>query len=113
MSSINLFEPTECNEEEVMVVLEQVNNVIKEGVSAGKIGIITMYQAQLSRIRSTLYSIEEGDKILCDTTEQFQGLKKEVIIISTVHCGSYNQDLAHSVGFIQFNNQNNVAVTFT
>ena len=81
-----------------------MNNLIKEGVSPVKIEIITMYQAQLSRI-----SLEEGDKILCGTMKQFQGLRKEVIIIYTVCYGSY---VAHNVGFIQLNNLNNVAVTF-
>lgn len=67
-------------------IVKQVLNTIKdlkgEKFSAGEIGIITPFKAQIATIRREIESEPAFEKIKTDTVERYQGGSKSIVILS-------------------------------
>lgn len=97
------------NDGEASVVMALVRRLLREGVRATDIGVITPYRGQVSRLRE-LRAADDAPAGSADveisTVDGFQGREKEAIVISMVRS---NDDGV--VGFLADNRRMNVAVT--
>lgn len=90
------------NRREADLVAIQVNALLKAGVAASQIGVITPYAAQARLLREKLTM---GD-LEIDTVDGFQGREKEAIIISLVRSNERGE-----IGFLSDLRRTNVAMT--
>ena len=83
--------------------------LLKRGLNANDIGIITPYALQMRAIRKTL----DKPEIRVGTVEDFQGLERKVILISTVRTciGCVPIDLSRKLGFVKCPKRINVATS--
>lgn len=72
-----------ANPHEADAVADVVEAYLGAGVSAGDIGVIAPFRAQVATIRQR---VSEG--VAVDTVDRFQGSSKEVIVVSFVATGS-------------------------
>jgi helicase MOV-10 len=97
-----------CSDERLPQVLSYVQLLMHDtrpAVAASQIGIITPYAKQAEKLRALLRSqgvAVGGGGVLVGSTEQFQGLERRVIIISSVRSDpSFLQnDLKFNIGFL-------------
>lgn len=94
------------NPGEIEMVKFYVKLLLKDGingakVTAGDIGIVSPYKAQLNMLKAAL---ENVGKVEIGTAEYYQGREKKIIIISTVKSQS-------SVGFLSSEKRLNVCIT--
>ncbi|WP_162354516.1 DEAD/DEAH box helicase [Natrialba swarupiae] len=97
------------NHEEAQAAVGQAKRLLNNGVDADDIGIIAMYNGQVTAIKTELQRHEiYGVKV--STVDSFQGSEKEAIIVSFVRS---NSDM--DAGFLEFKNEGprrlNVALT--
>ena len=102
------------NMDEVRVAMELVENLLnkfeKKISFAGKIGVISPYKEQASRMRrefASYFGATVMQEVDFNTIDGFQGQEKEVIIISCVRA----DDTKSSVGFLKDFRRMNVALT--
>lgn len=96
-----------CNLIECKIVLSILKIVAKEGVPKISIGVITPYDAQKNRINSMIEETFEHQSICqVDTIDGFQGMEKDLIIVSLVRS---NPD--SSIGFLKDYRRLNVSLT--
>ncbi|KAL4440242.1 hypothetical protein ABPG75_003243 [Micractinium tetrahymenae] len=93
------------NDGEARVVMEHVRRLMAAGVAAADIGIITPYNAQVTRLRELRPEALAG-RLEISSVDGFQGREKEAIIISMVRSNA-----ARTVGFLSDARRMNVAVT--
>ncbi|KAL4427329.1 hypothetical protein ABPG77_003238 [Micractinium sp. CCAP 211/92] len=93
------------NDGEARVVMEHVRRLMAAGVPASDIGIITPYNAQVTRLRELRPEALAG-RLEISTVDGFQGREKEAIIISMVRSNA-----SRTVGFLADARRMNVAVT--
>ena len=94
--------------------VHQVMKVLRELVKAGcyEIGIIAMYNTQMSRIKMEVEKFRETNftsralKVKVGTVDSFQGSEMEFIIVSTVRA-----NLQGKIGFVGNRRRMNVALT--
>ncbi|THH27192.1 hypothetical protein EUX98_g6997 [Antrodiella citrinella] len=101
-------EGSKCNENEVTVVKNWVDDLIAAGVLPSQIAIITPYQAQVTLLTSLLRPIH-GLEIEIGTVDSMQGREKDAVIISLVR--SNDKPMKRSVGFLKDKRRLNVAMT--
>jgi len=92
------------NPGEARVVMALVRRLVRAGLQAGDIGVITPYSAQVGVLRELRGESLPGLEI--STVDGFQGREKEAVVISTVRCNSEG-----GVGFLSDRRRMNVAVT--
>jgi len=100
--------PSFFNPAEIVTVIGLVEQLLGEGVEAGKIGVITPYRKQMYKIRDRLPS-----GVLVGTTEEFQGQERDAVIVSTVRSSQEYLPLdgIHKLGFLANVRRFNVAIT--
>ena len=91
------------NEGEAELLEGRVRALIKAGLPATSIGIISPYRAQADFLREKLSDLE-GLEV--DSVDAFQGREKEVILVSLVRSNTEQQ-----VGFLNDLRRMNVAIT--
>lgn len=86
-----------------------VENLLTLGLSEDDIGIITPYALQTRAIESSL----KRPEIRIGTVEDFQGLERKVVLISTVRTCSSNAalDVSRKLGFVKCPKRINVAMS--
>lgn len=79
------------------------------GMDPEDIGVITPYALQTRALESSLQSEYAGIRV--GTVEDFQGIERKVVIISTVRTASHliNIDLSRRLGFVKCPKRINVA----
>jgi DNA replication ATP-dependent helicase Dna2 len=82
--------------EEAQTACSIVENLLKAGVPANEIGIITPYRAQQALIRAHLAAAPSGKRpgLSVDTVDRFQGGEREVIILSLARSDGVTSFLA-------------------
>ncbi|XP_076162633.1 putative helicase mov-10-B.1 isoform X2 [Ptiloglossa arizonensis] len=103
------------NKEESMIVAYYINKLMQNKIGGRNIqekdiGVITPFAAQNILINKYLNS-KGLKKIICGTVERFQGLEKEIIILSTVRSKSFNHNGIEHIGFLSNAKRFNVALT--
>jgi hypothetical protein len=93
------------NQGEVSLTLAHVEKLMKSGILAEDIGIITPYNAQVGKLRE-LRPDSLTERLEISTVDGFQGREKEAIIISMVRSNPRGE-----VGFLSDARRMNVAVT--
>lgn len=99
-------EESTYNEGEAEVAMAHAKRLMKSGVQASDIGIITPYAAQVMVLRILRGKEEKLKDMEISTVDGFQGREKEAIIISMVRSNSKKE-----VGFLKDQRRMNVAVT--
>ena len=98
------------NEGEATTVAAHVLMLLKAGVRAKDIAVISPYAAQVRLLRSVLpvalEGVEDAGDVDVSSIDAFQGREAECVVISTVR----SNDRKH-VGFLSDNRRMNVAVT--
>ncbi len=84
---------------EASAVVDLIMQLIKSGIAAEKIGVVTPYRAQAREIRSTLTPLLSDPvirrQIVVDTVERMQGQERDVIIFSlATSSAAFAADLA-------------------
>ncbi|KAH9637685.1 hypothetical protein HF086_009353 [Spodoptera exigua] len=104
--------PSWYNPEEASMVALTVCKLYKNNVTPDEIGIIAPYIAQIRHLRR-LFDHMKLERPKIGTVEEFQGQERLFIIISTVRSSSMliEEDLQHSLGFVQNPKRLNVALT--
>ena len=97
-------EDSKYNLGELELVIGYVENLIKSGVEASNIAIISPYTAQISKLKSALK--ENFPLIELGTVDGIQGREKECVIISFVRSNTRGE-----VGFLAESRRLNVAIT--
>ncbi|KAF9354342.1 hypothetical protein BGX34_011094 [Mortierella sp. NVP85] len=95
---------SKLNRGEAATVVDYVKNLMKSGVPAGDIAIITPYSAQNALLRQMLK--EDYPDIEIGTVDGFQGREKEAIILTLVRSNDTGE-----VGFLSDRRRLNVAMT--
>jgi predicted DNA helicase len=94
-------DPSTRNPEQAVRVAAEVRRILRRGVAADDVGVITPYEAQARLLREGLRGgVEIG------TVDGFQGREKEVIVVDLVRS---NPD--HEIGFLADVRRMNVALT--
>nr|XP_054773282.1 protein ZGRF1-like [Lytechinus pictus] len=97
------------NDPEASFVVFLISSMMEMGISPSDVGVITLYKAQVSRIRMQLLQTSSTQKsselkaIQISTVDAFQGGEKSIIILSCVR--------TQRVGFIDSDKRTNVALT--
>ncbi|XP_041485065.1 LOW QUALITY PROTEIN: protein ZGRF1-like [Lytechinus variegatus] len=96
------------NDPEASFVVFLISSMMEMGISPSDVGVITLYKAQVSRIRmllqtSSTQKSSELKAIQISTVDAFQGGEKSIIILSCVR--------TQRVGFIDSDKRTNVALT--
>ncbi|KAI8910293.1 P-loop containing nucleoside triphosphate hydrolase protein [Gorgonomyces haynaldii] len=101
-----------CNKKEAQKVLEIVKDLMKDKIKTDDIGIMTPFRGQVSLIRrllrkAGLHSVNVG------TVEDYQGMERSIIILSTVRTQMkyVQQDLDRGMGVFRQPRRLNVAWT--
>ncbi|KAI8802126.1 DNA helicase [Cladochytrium replicatum] len=92
------------NEGEAELVVQYVEKLTSAGVNPSDIGIISPYNAQVTRLRNTLK--EKYPQLEIDTVDGFQGREKEAIIVTLVRSNDKGE-----IGFLSEHRRLNVAIT--
>ncbi|KNC98786.1 uncharacterized protein SPPG_05763 [Spizellomyces punctatus DAOM BR117] len=95
---------TRYNEGEARIVDAYVASLVRSGVRAEEIAVITPYNGQVDLIRTLLKSKYVGMEV--GSVDGFQGREKEAIILSLVRSNGEGQ-----VGFLSEERRLNVAIT--
>ncbi|KAI4704425.1 hypothetical protein J4E81_001491 [Alternaria sp. BMP 2799] len=95
---------SKSNEAEAALVKMHVANLIKAGVKAEDIAVVTPYNAQLALLAGMLKEAYPGIEL--GSVDGFQGREKEAVIVSTVRSNP-----EHEVGFLGEKRRLNVAMT--
>lgn len=98
-------EGSRCNENEVTVVKNHVDQLVGAGILPSQIAIITPYQAQVSLLTTLLRPVY-GPDLEIGTVDGMQGREKEAIVISLVRSNETRE-----VGFLKDKRRLNVAMT--
>uniref|UniRef100_A0A2H1X2J2 RNA helicase n=1 Tax=Spodoptera frugiperda TaxID=7108 RepID=A0A2H1X2J2_SPOFR len=104
--------PSWYNPEEASTIAMIVCKLYKSNISPDEIGIIAPYVAQIRHLRR-LFEHMHLDRPKIGTVEEFQGQERSLVIISTVRSSSHliEDDLQHSLGFVENPKRLNVALT--
>ncbi len=89
------------NRAEIARVTSLVNNLLKRGVAADQIAVISPYKAQVNALASALDQVCE-----IDTVDAFQGREKDVVIISFVR-----SNVRERIGFLRDYRRLNVSLS--
>lgn len=107
--------PSWFNPHEAFQVLLYFTRLMKSGISANDIGIITPYASQVSKINELIKIYHPDIKLpKIGTVEMFQGQERMVIIISIVRSKSTTgslKDKKFSLGFLVAKERINVALS--
>ncbi|XP_025425043.1 probable RNA helicase armi isoform X2 [Sipha flava] len=107
--------PSWFNPHEAFQVLLYVTRLMKAGISADDIGIITPYSSQIAKISELLKMYHPSVKLpKVGSVEMFQGQEKMVILISMVRNQSLignNVDEKFKLGFLMAKERTNVAIS--
>ena len=95
-----------ANYDEAFVVEQVLKKYIDLGVSPDSIGIITPYWAQVSILRSLIWTDPKLRNVEIRTVDGYQGREKEMIILSFVRSNESKE-----VGFLEETRRVNVSVT--
>ena len=90
------------NADEVILVIEELNKLLKAGVRPEEIGVISPYSAQVRLLADKI----QNQQIEIDSVDSFQGREKEVVIVSLVR-----SNLEGELGFLTDIRRMNVAMT--
>ncbi|GMG40572.1 unnamed protein product [Ambrosiozyma monospora] len=119
-ASRNALFASKYNDGECLLVLKHVKSLIHSGVKQQDVGIISPYNAQVTKLKKLirngiLNDEEDGDDssaaevfpdIEISTVDGFQGREKEIIILSMVRSND-----KHEVGFLEDFKRLNVSIT--
>lgn len=97
-------EESKFNDGEIHLVLEYLEKLVKAGVRAEDVVVISPYSAQISRLRKELQDQYPGLEL--GTVDGLQGREKEVVILTLVRSNSRGE-----VGFLKESRRLNVALT--
>ncbi len=97
------------NEQEVVCTVQLVTHLLSRGVSAHSIGVISFYKSQVVAIRKKLsddlvLTYPQVKDVKVSTVDGFQGLERDIIILSTVRT-------CVSAGFLSDKRRTNVAMS--
>ena len=95
--------PSFFNPEEVVTVLNYIKQLLEDPVLQVKedeIGVISPYRRQCQMIRMKL---GESSEVMVGTTEEFQGQKRRIILVTTVRSNPdyLQQDHLAKIGFLK------------
>ncbi|XP_068218032.1 DNA replication ATP-dependent helicase/nuclease DNA2-like [Palaemon carinicauda] len=97
------------NSRETSCVLILIKTLLKAGLSADDIGVITPYRAQVKNISTHVKKeVELGHRVEVNTVDQYQGRDKSVIIYSCVRSGILQAEAGE---ILQDERRLNVAIT--
>lgn len=96
-----------CNAGEAAAAMAHVARLLRAGVAARDIGVITPYSAQVGLLRELRAGMAAGAaEVEIATVDGFQGREKEAVVISAVRSNARGE-----VGFLSDARRMNVAVT--
>ncbi|QZY01151.1 AAA domain-containing protein [Halobaculum rubrum] len=72
------------NPTEARFVAILVERLLDDGLDPVQVGVITPYTAQVDLVRDRLADVNDGDGVVVDTIDAFQGSEREAIVISFV-----------------------------
>lgn len=72
------------NEQEVLVVMKLINLLLLEGVEEDDIGVISLYNYQVTKVIAELRKIQKNIKV--STVDAYQGGERKIIILTFVRC---------------------------
>ena len=94
------------NDMEVNKVINIVQK-IKNDIFDKSIGIITPYDSQKNKIKKAIFDNKiNDDNIIVDTIDGFQGMERDIIIVSLVRCNDSGK-----IGFVNDSRRVNVLLT--
>ncbi|GAX76189.1 hypothetical protein CEUSTIGMA_g3633.t1 [Chlamydomonas eustigma] len=96
---------SKCNEGEAKAVMAHVESLMKAGIPAFSIGVITPYNAQVALLKE-MRPEKIASQLEISSVDGFQGREKEAIIISMVRSNDKRE-----VGFLADQRRMNVAIT--
>lgn len=104
--------PSWFNPKEAITCLAYINQLYRAGLQSHELGFITPYRQQMNKM-NTLFSVTNLPKCKFGTLEEFQGLEREVIIISTVRTEKKNLELDKKfhLGFLNQEKRFNVGIS--
>lgn len=102
--------PSWFNPQELMECFIYICQLYKAGLKPEQLGFITPYRQQLSKMMNLLRSSRKPECKI-GTVEEFQGLERHVIIISTVRTKRDKIDAKFNLGFLSEEKRFNVAVS--
>lgn len=87
-----------------------MEKIIRLGLSKADIGVITPYSLQVRAIKSNL---DHHPEVKVGTVEDFQGLERKVVLISTVRTCSNGVtiDVSRQLGFVKCPKRLNVSIS--
>ncbi|RHZ52425.1 hypothetical protein Glove_461g59 [Diversispora epigaea] len=103
------FKGSKCNQAEVNKIVRIVELVAESGsVAPDDIGIISLYSAQLEKMKAALQSCQNPSvhSIEVKTADGFQGREKQLILITCVRCNGIG-----NIGFLDDPRRFNVMLT--
>jgi len=107
--------PSWFNPEECKIVKEYVQKLLKtkQSITASDIGIITPYHKQAQKLKQIISKIDIGHTCKIGSVDEFQGMERRIIIISTVRSSVeyIEYDIKYQLGFISNPKRFNVAIT--
>ena len=97
---------------EAVIVLHYVEQVLAMGMIQKEIGVIAPYRKMVKKLLE-LFSSKGLEKITIGSTEQLQGLERQVIVLTTVRSSSNSllPDPGYKSGFLSNPKRFNVAIT--
>jgi len=98
------------NETEAAVVVKEVERLLRNGVPASRIGVVTPYSGQVGKIVQAFDDRDLGERLDVATVDSFQGGEREAIVVSFVRSNDRGD-----TGFLTFPHEGprrlNVAMT--
>uniref|UniRef100_A0A0K0E417 Helicase ATP-binding domain-containing protein n=1 Tax=Strongyloides stercoralis TaxID=6248 RepID=A0A0K0E417_STRER len=94
-----------ANDQEAYFTVEFINKLLSSGYRSSLIGVICMYKAQVSKLRSVI----SNEEITIDTVDAFQGNERDIIVICTSKTAKNDNDKCSD--FLGDSRRINVAVS--
>lgn len=81
---------------EANFITDKIEQLVKNSISLGNVGVICPYRAQAGIVNATLQNrlgVDQASKVLVDTVERFQGQEREAIFLSFGSSGIAQDEL--------------------
>ena len=95
------------NQEEMDIVIKLVDKYLSSNISPSKIGVISPYKSQATKLTKLL----EPKGLIAKTIDSFQGQEKDIIILSLVRSNKLKENATHRIGFLVDERRFNVGIT--
>ena len=100
------------NAVEAVIVINYINDINNMGIPMTEIGVISPYKKQVEKLKELMCE-KKWEGLMVGSTEQFQGLERKAIVISTVRSvpSPLLPDGNYKLGFLVNPKRMNVSIT--